>query len=251
MRYFIEIGYNGVPFHGWQRQPNALSVQAVIEDALQLLTRCPTPITGAGRTDTGVHARRMYAHFDMPEPISDISSIRKSLDNMTGRHIAIRDIFQVSNDLHARFSALSRTYRYFITLERNPFLRERAWEYQGNLNVEAMNRCAALLLDVDDFTSFAKLHSDAMTNICTVQHCLWQEWKDEYGTPGLMFEIKANRFLRNMVRAVVGTLLEVGRGKINQDEFEKIVEGRNRCLAGTSVPGYGLYLWDVEYPDFN
>lgn len=248
MRYFIEIAYDGTPFHGWQRQPNASSVQQTIEEALATMTRTTIPITGAGRTDTGVHARRTYAHFDIAEPIADLRRFTKSLDLLSGHHISIPRVTAVNSELHARFSATARVYRYYVQLDGDPFMRQYAWQAPSALDVDAMNECASLLLGTHDFTSFAKLHSDAKTNICTVTHAQWTPWENMYGIRGLVFEIKADRFLRNMVRAVVGTLVDAGRGKITPAGVAAIAEARNRCDAGSSMPARGLYLWDVQYP---
>lgn len=253
MRYFLRLAYNGAPFHGWQRQPNAISVQQVIEEALYTVMRCPIDIVGAGRTDTGVNAREMYAHFDAdPIPENQLPSIVKALNSLCGRDICIYDAFPVSDDTHARFSALRRTYKYFITSVRNPFLYPLAWYCPSKLNVDAMNEAAAQLLQISDFTSFAKLHSDAQTNICNVYQAVWQPLSEigdfcGLGQSGLVFTISADRFLRNMVRAVVGTLLDVGRGRLSFAEFMRVIECRDRCAAGQSVPGNALYLWSVEY----
>lgn len=250
MRYFIEIAYNGTQFHGWQRQPNAASIQQTIEDNLAILFGKTIAITGSGRTDTGVHARRTFAHFDIASIPFPLHRLATSLNNMCGRNIMIQRIFPVSNDLHARFSAIRRTYRYFISYANLPFGKEYAWFSPTNLNVDAMNECADYLTTISDFTSFAKLHSDAKTNICMVDKALWTPYSDFCGGNGIMFEISADRFLRNMVRAIVGTLVDVGRNKISYPEFKKIIQLRNRCEAGTSMPPHALFLWDVEY-NFN
>ncbi len=230
MRYFLRLAYDGTGFHGWQTQPNAGSVQQTIEEALATVLRVPTPIVGAGRTDTGVHARIMYAHFDTSSPIEN-----------PGR-------FEVAPDAHARFDATERSYKYFVVYEKSPFLRNVSWHSSAKLNIEAMNEAAGLLIDVKDFTSFAKLHSDARTNICDVRHASWEKSDNIYGIPGIVFTITADRFLRNMVRAVVGTLVDVGRGKLSVEEFCNIIDRHDRCAAGTSMPPQGLFLWDVKYP---
>ncbi|MDE7380936.1 MAG: tRNA pseudouridine(38-40) synthase TruA [Muribaculaceae bacterium] len=249
-RYMMRLAYNGSPFHGWQIQPNAVSVQQTIEDALSVILRCPISITGAGRTDTGVNAREMFAHFDFPNPVPE--SILKSLNRLIGRDIAIYEIKEVADNLHARFSAVSRTYKYFISLSKNPFIYPLSWEYPSALNVELMNKAAEILLKTDDFTSFAKLHADTKTNICRVTHAGWEYERSSFPSPCedfsfLVFTITADRFLRNMVRAVVGTLLEVGRGKMTLEEFENVIRDKNRCAAGQSVPPQALYLWEVKY----
>lgn len=244
MRYFLRLSYDGTPFHGWQRQPNAGSVQESLEEALGKVLREPTPIVGAGRTDTGVHARTMYAHFDTPEAI-DTYRVCRALNRLCGRSIAIHDIVAVPDDAHARFDATQRTYKYFVLFRKSPFFTTMAWHSPSPLDIEAMNRAAALLLDTEDFTSFAKLHSDSKTNICRVTDAHWQPLE---GVDGIVFTITADRFLRNMVRAVVGTLVDVGRGKLSLDDFARIIATRDRCAAGTSMPAHALYLWEVRYP---
>lgn len=248
MRYFVKLAYNGKPFHGWQSQPNAVSVQSVLEEALSVVLRQPLAVVGAGRTDAGVNARIMYAHFNIDSPISaPIDKIIVGLNRLVGHDIAIYDIFPVDDNLHARFDAKEREYKYFVTFQKNVFLYPLSWHCQHPLDVDAMNRAAAILLDTDDFTSFAKLHSDAKTNICDVRHAQWAEWQNDYGTPGIVFTIAADRFLRNMVRAVVGTLVDVGRGKLSVDGFADIINRKDRCAAGTSMPPQALYLWNIKY----
>lgn len=248
MRRFIELAYRGTAFHGWQRQPNACSVQQTLEEGLTRILRRPIEIVGAGRTDTGVHARRMFAHFDCEEPLKIADRrIAASLNTICGRDIAVLDIFPVADDMHARFSATERTYRYFAHFEPNPFLRDLSWHTPRNLDVDAMNRAAEILVDTEDFTSFAKLHTDVKTNICHVRKACWTAVTTFTGSEGLVFEISADRFLRNMVRAVVGTLVEVGRGKLTIRDFQEIIDARNRCAAGQSMPAHALYLWDVKY----
>lgn len=249
MRYFLKFGYNGAPFHGWQRQPNALGVQEVVEQSLTTLLRTPTPVTGAGRTDTGVHARIMYAHFDTQTPIADKKRFLQSLNHMSGHDIAYQDLLEVKPEAHARFDASRRTYKYFITSEKSPFLHPYTCLLPP-LDVEAMNDAAEILLFTDDFTSFAKLHSDAKTNICHVDEAYWKKYEGELQLPasGLVFTISADRFLRNMVRAIVGTLVDVGRGKLSIDGFQQVIEHKDRCKAGTSMPAQALFLWDVAYP---
>lgn len=244
-RYFMHLSYRGAPFHGWQIQPNAVSVQEVVEDALTKALRTPTKIVGAGRTDTGVNARSMVAHFDST-PIPDTRSLAKALNSIVGRDIAIHSITPVHADAHARFDATSRTYHYYCTTCKSPFFHELSWQAPATLDFDAMNRAAELLLDVSDFTSFAKLHTDNKTNICKVSHARW--YKIESIDDAYVFIITADRFLRNMVRAVVGTLVDVGRGKLSTDDFRRVIEARDRCSAGTSMPANALYLWDVTYP---
>lgn len=245
MRYFLELAYRGADYHGWQSQPNAVSVQQTIEEALGVIMRRPVPIVGAGRTDAGVNARTMFAHFDTDVVIADKRRWLLSLNRLCGRDIAIRDVRPVCEDAHARFDARRRVYKYFVTEEKSPFLYPLAWQATSPLDYDAMNSAARLLLDTSDFTSFAKLHTDVKTNICRVDTAIWEEL-----TPGVrVFTIAADRFLRNMVRAVVGTLVDVGRGKLSVNGFADIIAARNRCSAGTSMPPQALYLWNVEYPD--
>lgn len=242
-RYFMRLAYNGAPFHGWQTQPNAVSVQETLEKAMSMVMRMPMAITGAGRTDTGVNARTMVAHFDVKEPISDTARLVRQLNSIVGRDIAVYQIVRVGDEAHARFDATSRTYKYFIGLEKSPFSYPFCWTPPYKLDVEAMNRAAKRLFDYTDFTSFSKLHTDVKTNNCRIDHACWQMEGDK-----LVFTVTADRFLRNMVRAIVGTLVEVGRGKITEQQFCKIIEKKDRCSAGTSVPGNALFLWDITYP---
>lgn len=248
MRKFLKLSYNGSPFHGWQTQPNAVSVQQTVEEALGIILRHPVPIVGAGRTDTGVHARTMYAHFDTPEELPDKQRLLAGLNRLCGPSIAISDIIDVPDDAHARFDATSRSYRYFVTYDKSPFLNGMSWYSPTVLDAKAMNKAASLLLRTSDFTSFAKLHSDARTNICNVTEATWKPWENEFGARGLVFSITADRFLRNMVRAVAGTLVEVGRGRLSSAGFSDIIERRDRCAAGTSMPPQALFLWDITYP---
>ncbi len=253
MRYFLKLAYNGEGFHGWQTQPNATSVQQTIEEALSVVTRRQTAVTGAGRTDAGVHARCMYAHFDSPEPIADKRRLLLSLNRLVGKKISILDLIEVAPDAHARFDASERTYKYFVTYEKSPFLFPYSWHSPSVLDVDMMNEAASILLDTKDFSSFAKLHSDAKTNICDVRKALWTPLENDNSSlslplPGIVFTISADRFLRNMVRAVVGTLVDVGRHKIDIDGFRRIISEKNRCSAGTSMPAEALFLWNVSYP---
>lgn len=242
-RYFMRLAYNGAPFHGWQRQPNAVSVQEVLERALSMVMRQAIAVTGAGRTDTGVNARCMWAHFDTDREIVDTRRLVGALNSIVGRDIAVYSIVRVDDNSHARFDATSRTYKYFIGKKKSPFDYNFSWTPPFRLDMAAMNRAAARLFDYRDFTSFSKLHTDAKTNICRIDHA---RWEDNGGQ--LVFTITADRFLRNMVRAIVGTLVDVGRGKISESQFCEIIEKKDRCEAGTSVPGNALFLWDITYP---
>ena len=246
-RKFLKLSYSGAGFHGWQSQPNACSVQQTIEEALSIILRTPTPIVGAGRTDTGVNARVMYAHFDT-ETCIEKERLLNGLNRLCGHEIAFHDIIDVADDAHARFDATSRTYKYFVNYEKSPFTDSFSWHSPTVLDTDEMNLAAEILLNTDDFTSFAKLHSDSKTNICNVRHAAWENRENEYGIPGAVFTITADRFLRNMVRAVVGTLVEVGRGKMTTEGFRKVIESKNRCSAGTSMPAAALFLWDITYP---
>lgn len=249
MRYFMRLAYNGAPFHGWQRQPNASSVQQTLEEALQTVLRHETPVVGAGRTDTGVNARVMYAHFDTDNPIEEKRRFITSINRLCGREIAVYDIFDVPDTAHARFDATQRTYKYFVTDTESPFARQFAWQMTSPLDVDAMNQAASILFDFSDFTSFAKLHADTKTNICKVTEAKWEPCLFTTSESGLVFTISADRFLRNMVRAVVGTLVDVGRGKLSPGGFREVVNCKNRCAAGTSMPPHPLFLWDIRYPE--
>ncbi len=242
-RYFIYLSYNGKPFCGWQIQPNGISVQQTIEEALATLLRHQVPIVGAGRTDAGVHARRMVAHFDADARLIDPLFLVDKLNRLLPKEIAIEQIVPVHPEAHARFDAVSRTYQYYITCRKDPFLHEQQYRINGHLDVEAMNRACSLLSEYTDFTSFSKLHTDVKTNNCRIYAAGWQPEGDCW-----VFTIQADRFLRNMVRAIVGTLLEVGRGKLSMEGFREVIEAKDRGRAGMSVPGHALFLVDVAYP---
>lgn len=243
MRYFIHLSFDGTAYHGWQIQPHSSSVQQTLQEALSILLRRPVEVVGAGRTDTGVHATCMVAHFDHPVAL-DTDQLRYKLNKLLPPDVAIHCIESVDENMHARFSATSRTYHYFIHLQKHPFRRAYSWQVNVPLNFEAMNQAAELLLQYTDFTSFSKVDTDARTNLCTVSQARWEEVE-----PGhWRFTITANRFLRNMVRAIVGTLVEVGRGRMSLEGFRRVIEGKNRCLAGESVPGKALFLVGITYP---
>lgn len=241
VRYFIYLSYNGANYCGWQIQPNGISVQEMIQDKLSILLRATTPIVGAGRTDAGVHARMMTAHFDTNNGIDTIA-LADRLNRMLPYDIAIHQIKQVREDAHARFDAKSRLYRYYTTFEKDPFLHPFFMKLHGELDVEMMNKCANILFEYKDFTSFSKLHTDVKTNNCDITLAQWEQ-----NEQNLIFTIKADRFLRNMVRSIVGTLLDAGRGKINEKEMRRIIEAKDRSAAGTSVPAHALFLEEVEY----
>lgn len=240
----MRLAYRGAPFHGWQSQPGEVTVQETLEKALTTVMRQEMKIVGAGRTDTGVNARMMIAHFDVGEPIADTVRLVRGLNSLVGKDIAVYEIYEVPSDKHARFDATSRTYHYYALPEKSPFFYPLSWKAPEGLDYESMNEAAAFLLTTSDFTSFAKLHTDAKTNICKVTHAQWHP-VPEIG--GWVFVITADRFLRNMVRAVVGTLVDVGRGKMTIEEFKAVIDRKDRCAAGTSMPGHALYLWEVTY----
>ncbi len=244
MRYFIYLSYNGTNYHGWQIQPNGISVQETLEKCLSAMLGGDIAVTGAGRTDAGVHAASMVAHFDVEKAIEDRVSFTGKLNNFLPKDIAIQKIVPVTPGAHARFDAVSRMYEYRITLHKNPFLTQLAYQYTRNLDVDLMNEAAQILFNYTDFTSFSKLHTDVKTNNCKIMKAEWKKHDDM-----LVFTIQADRFLRNMVRAVVGTLLEVGKGNITIEQFREIIEQKNRCSAGTSMPACGLYLVKVRYPE--
>lgn len=242
MRYFLWFSYDGTAYHGWQVQPYANSVQAEIQTALSTILRNNVEVVGAGRTDAGVHARRMAAHFDFNGDI-DCRQLTYKLNRLLPNDISIERVEIVSSEMHARFSATARTYHYYIHLYKNPFLRAYSYETHFSLNFDLMNKAAEMLLKYNDFASFCKSHTDVKTTICNVTEAKWIRIDENY----YYFRITANRFLRNMVRAVVGTLVEVGRGRISLEEFQRIVEGKDRCKAGESMPGHALFLEDVRY----
>lgn len=241
-RYFIQLAYDGSNYHGWQIQPKANSVQEEIQDALRKLHgNQKIEVVGCGRTDTGVHANSYFLHTDLPQ-YWDPQQLIFKLNRMTPPDISFAKAWELKSDIHARFDASSRTYRYFIHRQKNPFLRHQSWYVQQDLDLDAMNQAAKYLLGVQDFSSFAKAHTDVKTNICEVFAAEWFTSEN-----GLYFEISANRFLRNMVRAIVGTLVEVGLGKIKASELPGIIAAQNRSEAYVSVPAQGLFLWEISY----
>ena len=241
-RYFIHLAYNGTNYCGWQIQPQSPSVQGELERCLGLKLGCAVGITGCGRTDTGVHARNYYAHFDYDGVIGDPDELTYRLNLFLPSDIVIYRIWEVDPEAHARFDAVSRTYHYYIAQQKNPFHLGDAYYLYGNLDVNKMQTAANELLNHSDFTSFSKLHTQVKTNNCKVMEAVWFE---QDGL--LVFRIKADRFLRNMVRAIVGTLLEVGKGKMSLEAFRDIIERKDRCAAGESVPAHGLFLEAVDY----
>lgn len=243
-RYFIHIAYNGSRYHGYQIQPHLESVQETLEQCLSLKLGQSMSVTGCGRTDTGVHARNYYAHFVIEKPIEDTEKMVHQLNAFLPDDIVVYRLWQVPSEAHARFDALSRTYHYYISRTKNPFHTQDAYFLYGNLDVPKMQKAANILFEYEDFTSFSKVHTQVKTNNCKIMEARWFE---QDGL--LVFRIKADRFLRNMVRAIVGTLLEIGKGRMTLDEFRAVIERKDRCEAGTSVPAHALFLETVEYPD--
>lgn len=242
MRYFIKLAYNGTAYHGWQIQPNAASVQETLNKAFSVLLNSEINLMGAGRTDTGVHAREMYAHFDF-ENSFDIPKLVHKLNSFLPRDIVIYQIFPVDSEAHTRFDAIKRTYEYHIHLFKDAFLQEQSWHFTQNLDVDLMNEASKLLFNHTDFQSFSKVNTDVNTFDCTIFEAYWRKEGSK-----LIFTISANRFLRNMVRSIVGTLVNIGLHKITLADFNSIIESKSRNKAGFSVPAHGLYLTKIEYP---
>ena len=242
-RYFVTLSYDGTRYHGWQIQPNGVSVQERLQEALSTLLREPIAVTGAGRTDAGVHARMMVAHFDWKGDAIDGQQLAYKLNRLLPYDIAISKVEMVSEDMHARFSATSRMYHYYIHTTKDPFQRAYSCEIHYPLDFAKMNDAARILMTYEDFGAFCKSGADVKTTLCQVTKA---EWVQTSPTTWY-FEIRANRFLRNMVRAVVGTLIEVGRGRLSLDDFKKVIEGKQRSDAGESMPGNALFLEDIVY----
>lgn len=245
MRYFLELSYKGTAYNGWQRQNNAPSLQETIELSLSKLLRQDISILGAGRTDSGVHASFYVAHFDSCNAIEETNAFAYHLNAILPQDIAISKVYAVSNDAHARFDALSREYKYYILLHKDPFTRELSWQYYRDLDIEAMNNAADSLLRHIDFTTFSKLHSNNKTNICHVTHARWVLDSSNK----LTFTIRSDRFLRNMIRAIVGTMVDVGKGKITPHQFEEILISKELSRSSGSAPARGLYLSNITYPE--
>ncbi len=242
MRFFMHFGYRGTAYHGWQRQPNALSVQEVVEHRMGTLLGAPLSLTAAGRTDAGVHARSMVAHFDWESDLP--KDFMQRLNAFLPDDIAVYSIRQVKEDAHARFDATSRTYAYYLVQEKSPFRLHDAHWVKNPLDFEAMNQAAAYMLEFQDFKSFSRIHTDVKTYLCDLKEARWEQQEDCW-----VFTITANRFLRNMVRAVVGTLLLVGKGQLKPEDVKGIIKSRDRSQAGASVPAKGLYLTQIRYPE--
>lgn len=245
-RYFVELAYNGSSFCGWQIQDRVVTVQSTIEEAFSRILREPIQLTGSGRTDTGVHARKYIAHFDSERKLEekDCGDLCRKLNAYLRESIVIFRIYSVPNDLHARFSAISRTYQYVISFGKNPFLHDLSYVLHAELDINTMNEACKILQEYTDFSCFSKAHTQTKTNLCILQKALW---KRENNT--LIFTIQANRFLRNMVRAIVGTMIEVGSHKISLSDFREIIVHKNRSEAGLSVPACGLFLTNITYKE--
>lgn len=243
-RYFIVLQFNGKDYHGWQIQPNSHTVQAELNEKLGILLNTTVETVGAGRTDTGVHARYFVAHFDSYTDLSSkLESLCSKLNNFLPANILVFKIVPVTPHAHARFDAISRTYKYYISKEKEVFNSGLSWHVFCNLDLELMNEGAKILMEYTDFTSFSKLHSDVKTHICKIESVSWTQEDHQ-----LVFTITADRFLRNMVRAIVGTLVNVGSNKISLAYFREIIESKKRSMAGESVPAHGLFLHHIEYP---
>lgn len=246
-RYFLHMAYDGSDYKGWQVQPEKRTVQETLQHAISTLLEERIEVTGAGRTDTGVHASFFVAHFDTSRPVGpDIGRFIFRLNRFLPDDIVVYGMKQVPDDLHARFSAVYRTYHYHISSVKPLYMRDYVHYLYGSLDVDEINRCCEIIMQCEDFTSFSKLHTDVKTNLCDVMHAEWKEVDSGY-----LFEIRANRFLRNMVRALVGTLLKVGLGKLDRQGFLEIVEARDRRRAGQSAPAKGLFLVDIGYDGFS
>ena len=243
-RYFILLSYKGTNFHGWQIQPEAVTVQKTLDNSLRLVLNEAVSTVGAGRTDSGVHAMIFCAHFDSrrEDLVSDKKFIFR-LNSLLPPDIAVKSLKKVHPDANARYSAISRTYEYYVSRIKDPFSEGSSWHIYGNIDIQGMNDACVLLVKHSDFTSFSRLHSDTKTNICKIYYAEWIEINNK-----LIFTIRADRFLRNMVRAIVGTMIDIGFGKLALQKFEDIIIARDRCRAGKSAPAKGLFLTDIEYP---
>ena len=242
MRYFIEISYLGTNYHGWQSQPNAITIQEITENCLSKILNNPVKLVAAGRTDAGVHAKQMYAHFDSDIMINDIKSFEHKVNSFLPKDIVVRKLIFVHDNAHARFDALYREYEYHISLKKNPFVIDKAYFFKKSLDIKKMNKCCNIMLQYTNFKSFSKSKTDVKTYDCKIYEAEWM-LNENY----LIFKIKADRFLRNMVRAIVGTLIEIGLGKITEKEFKLIIEKKDRQLAGFSVPAHALFLKNIDY----
>jgi tRNA pseudouridine38-40 synthase len=244
MRYFIFLSYKGTEYHGWQKQKNAITIQGMLEETLSIVLNKNVEITGAGRTDTGVHARFYAAHFDFEHEIKETKDFIYKINAILPADIAILDLKKVISTAHARYSAISRTYQYHVVTRKNPFEEDFAWKIQYPLDLDKMNDAANFLRNITDFTSFVKLHSNNNTNICNIHFAQWQQNEDK-----LIFSITANRFLRNMVRSIVANMIDIGRNKVELSQFQKAVLQFDRSLAANTAPAKGLFFTSLSYPD--
>lgn len=245
LRYFIFISYKGTSYHGWQVQPNSVTVQKILDEALSTILEEDISTTGAGRTDTGVHALVFCAHFDSRyDDLGTRKNLVYRLNRYLPKDISVNRIRKVINDANARFSALSRTYTYFVSRSKDPFSEDSSWYLHGEIDIDLMNKASKLLLKSDDFTSFSRLHTDVKTNSCKIFEARWEKKGNQ-----IIFTIKADRFLRNMVRAIVGTMADIGFHKLSLDDFERIIILKDRGKAGKSAPARGLFLTEIEYPE--
>jgi len=246
VRYFIDIAYDGTSYHGWQRQPNGLTVQEELENALSTLLRTDIAVTGAGRTDAGVHATQLFAHVDFEKKynLEDLGQLAFRLNRFLPQAIAVNQIIPVTAEAHARFDATERSYTYFIHQKKNPFLVNQSYFFEAEVQVELMNEAAKLLLGRQDFKCFSRSNTDVKTYLCDIREAFWSHEEDR-----LVFRVTADRFLRNMVRAVVGTLLDVGLQKTSINDLKEIIASGERSEAGASAPAHGLYLTAVRYPE--
>jgi len=242
-RYFMQLAYNGSKYFGWQRQPAHASVQQEIEEKLSMIFNEPMTVLGCGRTDTGVHAKDYILHFDTTIPF-DENRLVHQLNATLPADIAVYAIYEVPLDWHARFTAIDRSYEYHFHFRKSPFKQQSSWLLKYELNHEAIQEACTYLIGKQDFTSFAKIHTDVNNHFCTITEAKW-----EYTNEGVVFSITANRFLRNMVRAIVGTLVRIGEGKLTPSDMKNIIAQKNRSVAGQSVPAHGLYLTQIRYPD--
>lgn len=246
-RYFLSLSYKGTAYHGWQSQPNAIAVQEVLEKALKVFFRFDIETLGCGRTDSGVHASAFYAHLDLPFQIKvDRDKFLKSINSLLPSDVAVHDLISVHNDAHARFDATLRAYQYHIHFQKDPFKKDCSWLIKDELDLLQMQLAASIIKEYEDFGAFCKSNADNFTNICHIQKSEWEEIPN-----GLIYHVSANRFLRNMVRAIVGTCVDVGKGKISAESMHKIIQSQNRSAAGASVPACGLFLTQVKYPYIN
>ncbi|HEX7367613.1 MAG TPA: tRNA pseudouridine(38-40) synthase TruA [Pelobium sp.] len=246
-RYFLSLSYKGTAYHGWQFQPNALAVQQVLDKALNVFFRFQVETIGCGRTDAGVHATAFYAHVDLPNQVEiDQEKFLKAINSLLPDDIAVKQLIAVGNDAHARFDAILRSYQYHIHFKKDPFKKDLSWLIKHKLDVEAMQKAASIIKQYEDFGAFCKSNADNFTNICNIQKSEWEETTDS-----LIYHVSANRFLRNMVRAIVGTLVDVGKNKIPPESMHQIIKSQNRSAAGASVPACGLFLTEVKYPYIN